>query len=677
MWSTGCQPVWLVVPFASEASPPRSATDRLVLLLSSVGPAGPGAAADAGSSTAATAGLLSTARAGAAERQEASAVGVMQSTRKSTMPAGVRLSAPAATPLQQASRRVPAAEARRMQAAHSCWPAPSVPGTFSAFSPCGTGSPMHFGSGGDDSIRAMVRAPDEVEVNDEVRGGIVTGVTRDGRQCQIAVWPPPPGNEEGKRRQAMALCITAEEKSEAAARAATGGDSTFPPVNVPTLQATASEAEVSSAADACAEAPAPIGAAMVPETSAPAGDEVRLRAAHGLLELAPALSEVENCSSPQGAAMALPKVAGTDPPGSKPQGTQSNLRLTPEEELQPRSGCAAVSPVSRALPTPNDGGNELKNTTRTSESRLSELQTPKRLKLQDDDDMDVELRGNSAESAGSENTVGLTGLSRRRDLATAVNAMEVDDGNRGGVTRNGRQRRPPAFFSQEPAEGGAKVRNDEARSACKARAANGGSKNSKVSPISELSEEQEKAMHDLKQCENKNCRQWRHFPGECGGPFQCEMISELARSERGACAQGPRPGLDDAWVRTRCFENVQNVVFDEDEFLREPICENAYQLMIDKLEHKGFLPKQCIDDLSNMKGAMVARYRKLVDEVEPDCRQRHALGRVAGLRNICSYILKNLVPKARCEDYDDNFQYENGRWRIADLETFLDEVSAS
>ncbi|MGB1607878.1 MAG: hypothetical protein ACPIOQ_84905, partial [Promethearchaeia archaeon] len=206
---------------------------------------------------------------------------------------------------------------------------------------------MHLGSGGDDSIRAMVRAPGEMEVNDEVRGGIVTGVTRDGRQCQIALGPPPPGDEEGKRQLAVALCIATEKKSEAAARAATGGDSAFPPV--PTLQATASEAGVSSAADACAEAPAPIGAAMVPETSAPAGDEVRLRAAHGLLELAPALSEVENCSSPQGAARALPKVAGTDPPSSKPQGTQSNLRLTPEEELQPRSGCAAVSPVSRAL----------------------------------------------------------------------------------------------------------------------------------------------------------------------------------------------------------------------------------------------------------------------------------------------------------------------------------------
>ena len=78
-----------------------------------------------------------------------------------------------------------------------------------------------------------------------------------------------------------------------------------------------------------------------------------------------------------------------------------------------------------------------------------------------------------------------------------------------------------------------------------------------------------------------------------------------------------------------------------------------------------------------MRDAMVERYRKLVDEVEPNCRQRHELERVTGLRNICSYILENIVPKARCEDYDDKFQYENGRWRIADLETFLDEVSAS
>ena len=42
-------------------SPPRCATDRLVLLLSSVGRAGPGAATDAGSSTAATVGTSSTA----------------------------------------------------------------------------------------------------------------------------------------------------------------------------------------------------------------------------------------------------------------------------------------------------------------------------------------------------------------------------------------------------------------------------------------------------------------------------------------------------------------------------------------------------------------------------------------------------------------------------------------
>ena len=134
------------------------------------------------------------------------------------------------------------------------------------------------------------------------------------------------------------------------------------------------------------------------------------------------------------------------------------------------------------------------------------------------------------------------------------------------------------------------------------------------------------------------------------------------------------PGYD-AWVRTRCFENVQNVVFDEDEFLREPICENAYQLMIDKLEHKGFLTKHCMNDLSKMKEAMFQCYRKLVKEDEPDRRNRLMLERVAGLRNICSYILKNIVGKARCEDYDEKIKFENGRCRIIELETFLDQVT--
>ena len=248
----------------------------------------------------------------------------------------------------------------------------------------------------------------------------------------IALEPPPPGDEEDKRQLAEALRMTAKKQSEAAARAATGGYSAslavvidltidsddeegdaeptngaagqaganaqhgvrivvtekgnvastavggrareVTPANVQTLQATASEAEVSSAADACAEAPAPVGAAVGLETSAPAGDERLRAAAEGLLEIAPALSEAGNHNSPQEMARALPKGAGTAPPSSKPPGTQSNLRLTPEEKGKLRSGGASVSPVPSALPTPNDGGNKPKNTTRTSDRRRTQTE---------------------------------------------------------------------------------------------------------------------------------------------------------------------------------------------------------------------------------------------------------------------------------------------------------------
>ena len=251
----------------------------------------------------------------------------------------------------------------------------------------------------------------------------------------------------------------------------------------------------------------------------------------------------------------------------------------------------------------------------------------------------------ASDGSGGSGESGSSGSDSIRATVCARDETKVNDGARGG---------------------------DEARSAYKAQAATGGSKNSKVSPISELSEVQETAQRNLKQC--ANCRQWRDFPGECGELFQCEMIPELARCERGACAQGPRPWIDDAWLRTRCFENAN---YNKDDFLLEPICENAYQHTIEKLEHKGFLTKHCMNDLSKMKEAMFQCYRKLVKEDEPDRRNRLMLERVAGLRNICSYILKNIVGKARCEDYNDKFQYQNGRWLIADLEIFLDEVSAS
>ena len=405
----------------------------------------------------------------------------------------------------------------------------------------------------------------------------------------IALGPPPPGDEEEKRQLATALRITAEEQSQAASRTATGGDAclavfidltngsdgeegeaqptnaaageaganqqrgvrglvtetgndVYPrkkatadggrarevtPANVQTLQATASEAVASSAADACAEALAPVGAAVGPEPSAPAGDEVRLKAAEQVvLEPAPALSEAGNGNSPQGAVRALPKVAATASPSSKPQGTRSNLRLTPEEERKLRSGRASVSPVSRALPTPNDGGNEPKNTTRTSERRRTQME-----------------RYSPPEPP------------RRKAGGTKTSLID----------------------GAWPVSG--------------ARAAKGDSKKSNAAryAIGRLLQKHEDITGpQFKQCDNEECRQWRFFPQECDpkSPFFCRMIPALAHAGAKACEYGPRLE-DEEWMDTRCFESADpNEGYSEDEFCDNAFNEFAIQLLVEMLEHK-------------------------------------------------------------------------------------------
>ena len=178
-------------------------------------------------------------------------------------------------------------------------------------------------------------------------------------------------------------------------------------------------------------------------------------------------------------------------------------------------------------------------------------------------------------------------------------------------------------------------------------------------PIADLCEQQEAAVRGLQQCENKRCQKWRSFPDKCES-FKCEMVPEFAHAGPLACECDLRY-IDYCWLHVACFSHADPYSYTESEFSNQAFCENAIQLMIDKLEHKCLLPKNSID-----QDAMIQRYQQ---------RALQALEHVDGLKDVFSHILQNIMPVARCEDYDEKIKFENGRCRIIELETFLDQVT--
>ena len=185
------------------------------------------------------------------------------------------------------------------------------------------------------------------------------------------------------------------------------------------------------------------------------------------------------------------------------------------------------------------------------------------------------------------------------------------------------------------------------------------SRNVERCPIADLCEQQEAAARVLKQCENKWCQKWRSFQDECES-FKCEMVPEFAHAGPQACECDLRY-IDYCWLHVACFSHADPYSYSESEFSNQAFCENAIQLMIDKLEHKCLLPKNSID-----QDAMMKRYQQ---------RALQVLARVDGLKDVFSYVLQHIMPEARCEDYDEKIKFENGRCRIIELETFLDQVT--